>query len=45
MIPLNDRGCRLLAGKQHVRLALRIETESDRPPLRFARARFDSGDE
>lgn len=42
VFPLNERGCRLLAGKLRIRLALRVEATGERPPLRYARARFDT---
>jgi hypothetical protein len=45
VIPLNDNGCRFLAGKQHVRLALRVESDGARPPLRIARLRFETNGE
>lgn len=45
VIPLNDRGCQLLARQEKVQLALRVQTVGDRPPLRFARAYFDTGGE
>lgn len=43
-VPLNEKGSRLLAGKSEVRLTLQVEDSPGRPPLKFERAYFDTGE-
>lgn len=45
VFPLNELACQLIAGKERVRLALRVDAPDDRPQLKFLRATFaDGGD-
>jgi len=43
-VPLNEKASRLLAGKNEVRLTLQVEDSPGRPPLKFERAYFDTGE-
>jgi hypothetical protein len=44
-VPLNEKASRLLAGKSEVTLLLQVEDSPGRPPLKFKRAYFDTGEE
>jgi hypothetical protein len=43
-VPLNLKASRLLAGKRKIVLILEIEDDPGRPPLKFKRAYFDTGE-
>lgn len=43
-VPLNDIASRLLAGDREIRLTLRVVGSPGRPPLKFRRAYFQTGE-
>lgn len=43
-VPLNEKASQLLAGKREVTLTLQVEDSPGRPPLKFERAYFDTGE-
>jgi hypothetical protein len=45
VVPLNLKASRLLAGKSTVTLTLRVDDSPGRPPLKFKRAYFDTGED
>lgn len=42
VVPLNDEGSRLVAGRSEIELTLRLRDSPGRPPLQFERAYFQS---
>ena len=43
-VPLNDKASQLLVGRSEVTLTLRLEDSPGRPPLKFKRAYFETGE-
>jgi hypothetical protein len=44
VIPLDEKASRLLKGKSEIMLTLQVEGKPGRPPLKFKRAYFDTGE-